>query len=1491
MRKRAIAKSALAILETLSIVILVVTVLWAIPTVRDYFAVRITFVQEFVKFWQPGEWLGLPVFAAYPDIYGLALFVIIILVLQLLTIWPLVALARQKDRKPEGAVSLASLKVDDADSSADFVDGEGNFGTVKFKGKLQDPRAKYFRGLNPVQADQEFDWRNYTNTRPVVRIVLGVILGILALALLGLRFGWYVSDANSSIASFYSASWLNGVMTDLDQVSLHLFRSLGYIQVGAIGNAVITAKEVCDFVFWILICYTAIMLILIVVTAVIWLFRKPVGKKRAAKARERYYASLANKTFVPVFNDEIKYLAVGIRPQSEVEGESLPADGAANIEPATVSISQIGTGVDWIEPVQINVLGNVLTGSVLSFTLSEATDDMMLIDPTLLSTIADFAQRSYAFEPALKTRVDMASIARFTPRFSAIEIVKEDQTKLLASDRLPAYWYLHAVRRPSDLQPAHWFENAQVTPVVPAKSASVAAVAPASESHEITSAVPVHQGDLDTYILLANALEPLKTTPVQIEGTRPAPVAIHDWEKVQALAEKKARDQATLVESLRSSASSVQSPELPVQVFVPSASIKPSMRTASYWLTVGLNEALNPAQEIVTTEKVFVSGLGVREIVHTRFIHSESAQISTLRQRVLVEFLEPETLVSAPVAGAETGVITHIVTLVAITPVIRSAASNKGPDYWYELAAEELGASAVKPIVYPAPVAAAVEPAIGVVPVYGNRPADKTPDYWYALAGDEVFAPVTAESSGSVAAPVLPVDQVAALPVLPASERQPEHWYEQAVRELVAAGVQLPQPLPAHATYVSGTVSGYVGNLASGNLASGNLASGQLVSGMGRGTQSQNRVIAAPESVIVSAREQALSEFVEPAHLIPAAVAGAAAKVEGGAQTSSPVESIAPASISAIGIAPVITGAASNKGPDYWYELAADETARALPFYYVIPDYLLKAADRTPDYWYGNVVIAPVFPVPAAQRSTDYWYALAFDENSKAAPFVFVPASAVKKVVAPIEAAAPALGIIPEYGNRPADKTPEYWYALAGDETFAPATTEASGVVAAPILPVSKVAGLASRASERLPEFWYEQAVRELIAAGVQLPQPLPVHATCVSGVSGYVGNLASGYSGNLSSGVEPVHGLEEIAVSGATGVESVQLTSSEQALSEFVEPAHLIPAAVAGAAVAKAEPVSMVESPAASAPVIDNVASNKNSDYWYELAADEAAAAQPFDFIPAPRLDIPKAPVVGPVPTIHEPVKPVSLIKPVKPIKPIKPVAPVAPVAAESEPVAPATPKVVGPIGLAHAKSKPAAIKITPVAARKVRFQLKTMGATYNGKLTPEEAFARAITNQSVVVNPFFNDANSTDSKYLAKRKQSEKNKARKTGYVSATVVSDLKGEKRADAIARFDKPVSAFGSIREWAKAKKEFEAAQRAKLESAKTSPEAVKPKIKPIAVVRKPVVKAAETKVNTPEKGPVKPIAPLRPLKPNLGRTIQPIKPIKPIQVIKKNTKEE
>ena len=130
--------------------------------------------------------------------------------------------------------------------------------------------------------------------------------------------------------------------------------------------------------------------------------------------------------------------------------------------------------------------------------------------------------------------------------------------------------------------------------------------------------------------------------------------------------------------------------------------------------------------------------------------------------------------------------------------------------------------------------------------------------------------------------------------------------------------------------------------------------------------------------------------------------------------------------------------------------------------------------------------------------------------------------------------------------------------------------------------------------------------------------------------------------------------------------------------------------------------------------------------------------------------------------------------------------------------------------------------------------------------------------------------------SKYLANRASKERADVRRTGYVSAVSVNP---EENHDTTKKFDKPVSEFKSIREWAQAKKKFEEEQ--KLLANSGNEDVVEP-VKPIVVVEqapKPVESKSEASIKKPS--PVK-ASIVEPLDLDDLGDLDPVTPLDPIK---------
>lgn len=288
--------------------------------------------------------------------------------------------------------------------------------------------------------------------------------------------------------------------------------------------------------------------------------------------------------------------------------------------------------------------------------------------------------------------------------------------------------------------------------------------------------------------------------------------------------------------------------------------------------------------------------------------------------------------------------------------------------------------------------------------------------------------------------------------------------------------------------------------------------------------------------------------------------------------------------------------------------------------------------------------------------------------------------------------------------------------------------------------------------------------------------------------------------------------------------------------------------------------------------------ASNFEPEHWYHLAKidSERRASDEEPEYWYKRNEVKKHPNVkrmgAPIP---EPIEDAGFdVEPLSPVQPIKKDEP-TPLPEEGE----VKPVVVAPVKLNKSDISEVASmdNIKPVEARIVRFQLKKIKGNYKGDLTPEEAFNKAVTNQATIVTPMLQGQGSNKgSKYLANRASKERADVRRTGYVSAVSVNP---EENHDTPKKFDKPVSEFKSIREWAQAKKKFEEEQ--KLLANSGNEDVVEP-VKPIVVVEqapKPVESKSEASIKKPS--PVK-ASIVEPLDLDDLGDLDPVTPLDPIK---------
>ena len=549
---------------------------------------------------------------------------------------------------------------------------------------------------------------------------------------------------------------------------------------------------------------------------------------------------------------------------------------------------------------------------------------------------------------------------------------------------------------------------------------------------------------------------------------------------------------------------------------------------------------------------------------------------------------------------------------------------------------------------------------------------------------------------------------------------------------------------------------------------------------------------------------------------------------------------------------------ASDEEPDYWYDKNEIRPSDREPSYWydknepVASEPVVEEAksdrpsDKTPDYWYENNAVC------ASNREPDYWY----DKNEP---------EACEPVVEEVKS------------DRPSDKTPDYWYGRNEVKVVEEAKSDSASDKTPdywydqnepePEIEVIKEI----RPSDREPNYWYdkneeveqEPVVKELRPSdrepwywyGDSEPviEKQPEEVKLEEPVYEFKGERASNF--------EPEHWYH------LAKIDSERRASDE-------EPEHWY---------GDSEPVieKQPEEVKLEEPVYEfkgERASNFEPEHWYHLAKidSERRASDEEPEYWYKRNEVKKHPNVkrmgAPIP---EPIEDAGFdVEPLSPVQPIKKDEP-TPLPEEGE----VKPVVVAPVKLNKSDISEVASmdNIKPVEARVVRFQLKKIKGNYKGDLTPEEAFNKAVTNQATIVTPMLQGQGSNKgSKYLANRASKERADVRRTGYVSAVSVNP---EENHDTTKKFDKPVSEFKSIREWAQAKKKFEEEQ--KLLANSGNEDVVEP-VKPIVVVEqapKPVESKSEASIKKPS--PVK-ASIVEPLDLDDLGDLDPVTPLDPIK---------
>ena len=549
---------------------------------------------------------------------------------------------------------------------------------------------------------------------------------------------------------------------------------------------------------------------------------------------------------------------------------------------------------------------------------------------------------------------------------------------------------------------------------------------------------------------------------------------------------------------------------------------------------------------------------------------------------------------------------------------------------------------------------------------------------------------------------------------------------------------------------------------------------------------------------------------------------------------------------------------ASDEEPDYWYDKNEIRPSDREPSYWydknepVTSEPVVEEAksdrpsDKTPDYWYENNAVC------ASDREPDYWY----DKNEP---------EACEPVVEEVKS------------DRPSDKTPDYWYGRNEVKVVEEAKSDSASDKTPdywydqnepePVIEVIKEI----RPSDREPNYWYdkneeveqEPVVKELRPSDREpwywYGDPEPVIEKQPEEVK--VEELVYEFKGERASNFEPEHWYH------LAKIDSERRASDEDPEYWYGDSEPVIEK--------QPEEVKLEE------PVYEfkgERASNFEPEHWYHLAKidSERRASDEEPEYWYKRNEVKKHPNVkrmgAPIP---EPIEDAGFdVEPLSPVQPIKKDEP-TPLPEEGE----VKPVVVAPVKLNKSDISEVASmdNIKPVEARVVRFQLKKIKGNYKGDLTPEEAFNKAVTNQATIVTPMLQGQGSNKgSKYLANRASKERADVRRTGYVSAVSVNP---EENHDTTKKFDKPVSEFKSIREWAQAKKKFEEEQ--KLLANSGNEDVVEP-VKPIVVVEqapKPVESKSEASIKKPS--PVK-ASIVEPLDLDDLGDLDPVTPLDPIK---------
>ena len=759
-----------------------------------------------------------------------------------------------------------------------------------------------------------------------------------------------------------------------------------------------------------------------------------------------------------------------------------------------------------------------------------------------------------------------------------------------------------------------------------------------------------------------------------------------------------------------------------------------------------------------------------------------------------------------------------------VTPVDEIRPSDREPSYWYDK--NEPVAS--KPVVEE---------------VKSDRPSDKTPDYWY----DRNFVlpiqqPVIYESATAAFKPVMVETKIEEVveeskakdyPTVVfeprPSDRNPSYWYAKA---LEVASDKTPDYW-----YNRNKVKEVKDDL-------------DVV------VDEKATVFVAnsEEDVIETDLDKRILNAIEPFNLIPVEEAG---------------------------------DKASDKAPNYWYDKNEIRPSDREPDYWYDKNEVIeevkedRPSDKTPDYWYDKNEIRP------SDREPDYWYnrnVVEAEEND------VLENDFDRRVIHALNPDNLTPVCEEETGEKASDEEPDYWY---DKNEIRPSDREPSywydknePVASEPVVEEAK----SDRPSDKTTDYWYD---RNEVKVVEEVKSDRPSDKTpdywygrnevkvVEEAKSDSASDKTPDYWYDQNEPVPEIEVIKEIRPSDREPnywYDKNEEVEQEPVVKEL-RPSDREPWYWYG------DPEPVIEKQPEEVKVEEPVyefkgerASNFEPEHWYHLAKidSERRASDVEPEYWYKRNEVKKHPNVkrmgAPIP---EPIEDAGFdVEPLSPVQPIKKDDPtLLPEEGEVKPV------VVAPVKLDKSDISEVASmdNIKPVEARVVRFQLKKIKGNYKGDLTPEEAFNKAVTNQATIVTPMLQGQGlNKGSKYLANRASKERADVRRTGYVSAVSVNP---EENHDTTKKFDKPVSEFKSIREWAQAKKKFEEEQ--KLLANSGNEDVVEP-VKPIVVVEqapKPVESKSEASIKKPS--PVK-ASIVEPLDLDDLGDLDPVTPLDPIK---------